>query len=111
MPPPRWPRASFRAETGCLPLRRAASTQPYLPAPPSGTLQVAAVARVDAHAVSLVDEERHVDGKAGLERRRLGRRVGGVALEPGVGLGDLELDRGGQLHAEDASLVLEQKQR
>src|SRR5256885_9744430 len=43
-------------------------------------------------------EERDVDRRAGLERRRLVAAArGGVAAQAGVGLGDLELDRRGEL--------------
>ena len=53
---------------------------------------------VDPDLLALFDEERHLDGDAGLERGRLGAAAGGgVALDAGLGLGDLELDEAGSL--------------
>src|SRR4051812_30511214 len=54
--------------------------------------QVAAVARIDLQLVAGVDEQRHLDLGAGLDRRRLGACTGSIALQPGLGVGDLQFD-------------------
>src|SRR5205085_6369266 len=56
----------------------------------SDPLDVGPVAGVDADLVPGADEEGNVDGEAGFERRRLITTGGGVAFEPGLGLGHLE---------------------
>src|SRR3954471_6228582 len=59
---------------------------------------VRARARVHLDALADVDEEGHLDRGARLERRGLVPAAGdGVAAQTGVGLGDLELDRGREL--------------
>src|SRR5262245_48946647 len=65
-------------------------------------LAVLAGARVDAEEILLVDEERHVDGGAGLERGRLLRAARGVALDARLRRGDAELDEVRQGHADGA---------
>src|SRR5207247_517771 len=60
---------------------------------------VALLARVDADPVALVDEERHLDDGAGRQLRRLGHVRDRVALDAGLRLDDLELDRRGKLDA------------
>src|SRR3954469_16670692 len=65
----------------------------------SGPRDVVAGLGLDLDAVADVDEQRDADRGPGLERRRLvaaARR--GVAPQPRLGLGDLELDRRRQLH-------------
>src|SRR5256885_5263853 len=74
----------------------------------SGAGDVVAGLRLHLDAVADVDEQRHADGGAGLQRRRLVAAArGGVAAQAGLGLGHLELDRGRELHAAGA-LVDEQ---
>ena len=60
---------------------------------------VAAGARVDPHALALFDEQRHLDGDAGLERGRLGAALGRVAAQARLGVRDGELDVVGRLDA------------
>ena len=45
------------------------------------------------------------DDQAGLERGRLAGARHAVALDAGLGLGDVELDRGGQVDADDLVAV------
>ena len=52
-----------------------------------------------------LDEQRHLHDEPGLERRRLAGARHAVALHAGLGLGDGELDRGGELDADDLVLV------
>src|ERR1700738_4285045 len=54
--------------------------------------QITTVARVHFQLVAGVDEQRHLDLGAGLDRRRLGARTGPVALQAGLGVGDLQFD-------------------
>ena len=61
-----------------------------------GARDVAALAGVDLDPVARVDEQRHLDDGARLELRRLGHVRDRVALDARLGLGDLELDRGGE---------------
>ena len=57
---------------------------------------------LDLHAVADVDEQRHLDRRAGLDRRGLVAAAGGrVAAQAGLGLGDLELDRGRAAEIDD----------
>ena len=58
---------------------------------------VAGLARVDTDHVADVDEQRHLDDGAGLERRRLGHVGHRVALDARLGVGDRQLDRRRQL--------------
>ena len=59
---------------------------------------VFAGARVHADALARLDEQRHLDHRAGLERRRLGAAAGDrVAAQARIGLGDLQVDGAGQL--------------
>ena len=48
-----------------------------------------------------LDEQRHLHDEPGLERRRLAGARDAVALHARLGLGDGELDRGGELDADD----------
>src|ERR1035438_4621767 len=79
-----------------------------LPVHPSGPLQVPPGTGVDPDVIAGVDEERDVHGGPGLQGGGLGPGVGGVTLEPGIGLLHLQLDRGGQLDAEDLVVIHEQ---
>ncbi len=54
--------------------------------------EVAAVARIDLQLVAGVDEQRHLDLGAGLQRGGFGAAGGAVTLQTRVGLGDDELD-------------------
>src|SRR5687768_1413197 len=71
--------------------------------------QVLAVAGVDLQNVALVDEQRHVDRVAGLQLGRLGSARDGVAAHARVALGDLEVDRVGQRHADRLAVVEEDR--
>src|SRR4029453_16708672 len=62
------------------------------PAGRSGAGDVAPLARVDLELVADVDEQRHLDYRSRLERRRLRDVRDGVALYPRLGLRDLEDD-------------------
>ncbi len=88
---------------GCTPPRRSRSADR---APPggshprvdgvrcaSGPGDVARLARIDLDPLADVDEQRHLDDGARLERRGLRHVRDGVALDAGLGLGDRELDR------------------
>ena len=50
--------------------------------------EVLAAARIDLHHVAFVEEERHLDHRAGLEGGGLGAAGGGVAADAGIRLGD-----------------------
>src|ERR1700684_1017929 len=63
------------------------------------------VARVDANHVARVDEQRYVHGRAGLELRGLGGAGGRIALEPGIGLLDAELDVRRKVRADRRAVV------
>ncbi len=52
-----------------------------------------------------LDEERNVDGRAGLQPSGLGRVRGGVAAKAGVGLHDLQLDVRRQVDADRRAVV------
>src|SRR6478752_8112396 len=67
--------------------------------------EVRPVTRVDLDARAGLEEERHVDLGAGLERRGLGAAGRAVALEARLGVRDLEDDRRGQLDVERQALV------
>ena len=55
--------------------------------------------RVDPHLIADVDEQGHLDLGTGLEDRGLRATArGGVTAQPGLGLGDGEVDRARQLH-------------
>ncbi len=58
----------------------------------SSAADVLAFAGIDAQHVSNVDEQGHLDGRAGRQRGRLGAALGGITLEPRVGFGHLKLD-------------------
>jgi hypothetical protein len=59
--------------------------------------EVGAVARVHLDASVRLDEERHLDLGARLERGGLGAAGRAIALQPRLGVGDGELDRCGEL--------------
>ena len=63
------------------------------------------VAGVDLDLGALLEEQRDVDRRAGLEGRRLGAAGGAVALQARLGVGDLEDDRGRQLDVEHRAVV------
>ena len=67
--------------------------------------EVGAVAGVDLDLGSGLEEQRDVDRRAGLERRGLGATGGAVALQAGLGVGDLEDHRRRQLDVEHGALV------
>src|SRR3954469_17886632 len=67
--------------------------------------EVRPVTGVDLDPGAGLEEERHVDLRAGLERRGLRATGGAVALQAGLGVRDLEDDRRGQLDVERQSLV------
>src|SRR4051812_7114711 len=67
--------------------------------------EVRTVAGVDLDAGAGLEEERHVDLGAGLERGRLGAAGRAVALQARLGVRDLEDDRRGQLDVERQALV------
>src|SRR4051794_16334237 len=62
--------------------------------------QVAPVAGVDLDLGAGLEEQRDLDLRAGRDRGGLGAAGGAVALQARVGLGDLQLDRGGELDVE-----------
>src|SRR6059058_6055671 len=64
-----------------------------------GAGDVALLARVDLEAVADVDEERHLDHAARLERRGLRHVRNRVALHAGLGLDDRQLHRRRHLYA------------
>ena len=66
----------------------------------SGARLILAGVGADADHVAGVDERRHLDDQAGLERRRLDLRAGGRALDAGRGVGDLQIDGRRQLDAD-----------
>src|SRR5690606_39513616 len=66
----------------------------------SGPAEVLAGTGVDLDPLAGGDEERHLDLGAGLQGGGLGAAGGAVALQAGLGVGDLELDRGGQVDGE-----------
>src|SRR5436190_23338158 len=84
-----------------------AGTGPWSPGPDSAgdAAEVGRVAGVDLDLLARRDEQGHVDRGTGLDRCGLGAAGGAVALEPGLGVGHLELDRGRELDVEDAALV------
>src|SRR4051794_3222842 len=65
----------------------------------------ASLAGVDLDLLALLDEERDLDLVTGLQGGRLGPTGGRVADDTGLGVGDLELDRGRELDEEHAALV------
>src|SRR6478736_10356188 len=67
--------------------------------------EVRPVAGVDLDAGAGLEEERHVDLRAGLERGGLGATGRAVALQARLGVGDLEDDRRRQLDVERRALV------
>src|SRR3954469_63682 len=70
---------------------------------------VRAALRLHLHAIADGDEQRHLDRRAGLERRGLVPAAGGgVAAHARLGLGDLELDGGRELDA--GRLVVDEQQ-
>src|SRR5688500_18044879 len=71
----------------------------------SGPAEVFAGAGVDLDPLAGGDEERHLDLGVGLQRGGLGAAGGAVALQAGLGAGDGELDRGGQVDVERGALV------
>ena len=93
-------------------------TRPGRPAPRAGRRRghqpaaatrprYSAAPRVHLHDVALVEEERHLDHRAGLEGGGLRAARGGVAADAGIGLGDLQLDEVRQLDS-DRAVVDEQ---
>src|SRR4051795_5957786 len=81
--------------------------------------EVVTRAGVDLDLLTGGQEQRDLDGVAGLELGRLGATGGPVALQAGLGVLDLELDRGRELdvqrevvvHRDDRVLVLQQEMR
>src|SRR6185295_7156756 len=71
----------------------------------SGSGLVFAGLGADPHLVAFVDEWRHLDDEAGLERRRLDLRARGGALDAGHGLLDDQVDSGRQLDADRLDVV------
>src|SRR5919199_1783343 len=65
-----------------------------------GAAEVPAVAGVELEPVAGVDEQRHLDLRAGLEGRRLGAAGGAVALQARVGVLDHELHGHRELHVQ-----------
>ena len=61
-------------------------------------------AGVDLHRVAGLDEQRHLDDEAGLERRGLRAPETRSPCMPGSVSVDGELDRGGQVDAEDLAV-------
>ena len=84
--------------------RSLASVGPLIGAFHHDAGDVVAAARVDLDAVADLDEQRHLDDLAGLERGRLAGARHAVTLHAGLGLGDLELDRGRDLDRDDLAL-------
>src|SRR2546428_1908109 len=74
-------------------------------------LQVGAGAGIDPDDVALVDKDRHIRDEPGLRRGRLAAAGRRVAFEAGRRLGDFQVDRGGQLDAQGASLVHQHVER
>src|SRR2546421_9284847 len=68
-------------------------------------LHVGAGPGIDPDDVALVDEEWDVEDQSGLHGCGLAATGGRVALEPGRGLGHLEVNRGGKLDPQRISLV------
>ncbi|MBG9885268.1 hypothetical protein ABE10_01430, partial [Bacillus toyonensis] len=60
---------------------------------------------VDLDLRAGLQEQRHLDLVAGLERRRLGARRRAVALQSRLGVGDLEHDRGRHVDIERVAVV------
>src|SRR3954454_18396984 len=75
------------------------------PSATSAATEGTAVPRVDLDLLPGGDEQRHVDGRAGLHRGRLGAAGGPVALQAGLGVGDLEEHAGRELDVERYALV------
>src|SRR5262249_57739631 len=71
----------------------------------SGAAEVLAGPGVDLDLLSGRDEQRHLDGGAGLEGGGLGAAGRPVALHAGVGLADGELDRGRQVAVQRGAVV------
>src|SRR3712207_880566 len=67
--------------------------------------EVVARAGVDLDLLAVGDEQRHLDLQTGLERGRLRAAGAAVALEAGLGVGDLQLDRRRQVDVERVVLV------
>src|SRR4051794_21285855 len=67
--------------------------------------EVTTVARVDLDLLALGDEQRHLDGGAGLESGRLVAAGGTVALNAWLRVGDRQLDRDRELDVEHGVLV------
>src|SRR2546425_10630980 len=74
-------------------------------------LHVGAGAGIDPDGVALVDKERHIEDQPGLHRGRLAAAGRRVAFEAGRRLRDFQVDRGGQLDAQGASLVHQHVER
>src|SRR2546428_1728360 len=74
-------------------------------------LHVGARAGIDPDDVALVDKERHIQDQPGLHRGRLAAAGRRVAFEAGRRLRDFQVDRGGQLDAQGASLVHQHVER
>src|SRR6267143_6734918 len=58
---------------------------------PSGSLHIGLSSCVDSDYIAWLDEERHLDGGASLELRRLGGARGRVSLESRIGGDDFQL--------------------
>src|SRR5215217_3495324 len=81
------------------------------PAQGSDPRQVLVRARVHPHPVTNVDEERHLHHEPGLEGSGLAPPGGRVALEPGVGVGYLEVHVRRRLDAHDLTIRREHAYR
>src|SRR3954471_1837544 len=71
--------------------------------------QILARAGVDLQDVALIDEERHLQAVAGLQRRRLHRSGDRVAAGAGIALHHLQLDGVGQVDGDGASVPEEHR--
>src|SRR5690606_6309028 len=73
--------------------------------PSSGAAEVLAGAGVDLDLLAGGDEQRHLDLRAGLHGGGLVAAGGAVALQAGLGLGDLQHDGGGKLDVQRRVVV------
>ncbi len=71
----------------------------------SGAGQVLAGTGINLDALALVDEQRHLNDSAGLQRRGLQGVGRGIAGKAGFGGDDLQLDECGGPTRQNASLV------
>src|SRR5579883_3208742 len=68
-------------------------------------LNVLAGARIDTHFIARVDEKRHVHDCTGLQGRRLGDVVGGIAAHTWLGTLDEQLQEVGHLYRDDVLAI------